>query len=133
MMQTFWKDLRYGKRMLFKNPGFTAATIIAIALGIGANTAIFSVVNMVLLRPLPYHQPDRLIAVWETDTRKVESKLSISYPDFFDWRERNQSLENVAVYHSAAFSMSGEGQPAELSGQIVSAELLDLLHVKPYI
>src|SRR5687768_2278822 len=114
MMQKFWQDLRYGKRLLFKNPGFTAATIIAIALGIGANTAIFSVVNTVLLRPLPYNQPERLVAVWETDIRKAESKVSISYPDFFDWRERNQSLENVAVYRGAAFSMSGKGQPVQL-------------------
>jgi putative ABC transport system permease protein len=132
-MQKFWQDLRYGKRLLFKNPGFTAATIIAIALGIGANTAIFSVVNTVLLRPLPYNQPERLVAVWETDTRKADDKGSISYPDFFDWRERNQSLENIAVYRGAAFSMSGEGQPVQLSGEVVSAELLDLLHVRPHL
>jgi putative ABC transport system permease protein len=132
-MQTLWQDLRYGARTLFKNRSFTAVAIIAIALGIGANTAIFSVVNAVLLRPLPYNEPERLVAVWETDTRKADSKGSISYPNFFDWRERNQSLENVAVYHGAGFSMIGEGNPIQLSGQVVSAEIFDLLHIKPHL
>ena len=132
-MQTLIQDLRYGARMLLKKPGFTAVAIIAIALGIGANTAIFSVVNTVLLRPLPYNEPERLLAVWETDTRKADNKGSISYPNFFDWRERNQSFENVAVYRGAAFSMSGEGQPVQLSGEVVSAEMFDLLDVKPYL
>jgi putative ABC transport system permease protein len=132
-MNSLIQDLRYGARMLLKNRGYTAVAIIAIALGIGANTAIFSVVNAVLLRPLPYDQPQGLVAMWETDTRKADSKGSISYPNFFDWRERNQGFENLAVYHGVGFSMSGEGQPVQLSGEVVSAELFDLLHVQPQL
>ena len=94
-MQTFFQDVRFGARMLFKNRGFTVIAILAIALGIGANTAIFSVVNAVLLRPLPYPAPEQLVAVYETDTRKPNDALnkdSTSYPDFFDWRDQNQSF-----------------------------------------
>jgi predicted permease len=132
-MQSLGQDLRFGARMLFKNRGFTAVAIFAVALGIGANTAIFSVVNAVLLRPLPYDEPQGLVAMWETDTRKAESKGSISYPNFFDWRARNQAFENLAVYHGQNFSMSGEGQPLQLSGEVVSAEIFDLLRVKPLL
>ena len=132
-MQAFWQDVRYGARMLGKNPGFTFIAVLAIALGVGANTAIFSVINAVLLRPLPYQEPEQLVAVYETDTREADSEDSTSYPNFFDWRERNQSFENIAVYRSAAFSLTGEGQPVQLSGQVVTAEIFDLLQVKPHL
>jgi putative ABC transport system permease protein len=132
-MQSLLQDMRYGAKLLFKNPGFTVVAVIAITLGIGANTAIFSVVNAVLLRPLPYHNPEQLVAVWESNTRKADHKMSISYPDFFDWRERNQSFEGIAIYRNANFSMTDKGQPVQLSGQIVSAELFDMLQVRPTV
>jgi len=135
-MQSFWQDLRYGARMLAKNPGFALIAILTLALGIGANTAIFSVVNAVLLRPLPYTEPERLVALGGTDARKSDGPKtanSCSYPDFFDWRERNRSFDSMAAYHSAIFTMTGNGAPAHLSGQVASAELFDVLKAKPYL
>src|SRR5262245_61762068 len=101
-MNAFWQDARYGARMLFKNPGFTLTAILTLALGIGANTAIFSVVNAVLLRPLPYNDPQRLVAVYETDTRKQELRSTFSYPNFFDLRSQGSSFEQVASYHGSS-------------------------------
>ncbi len=135
-MQTFFQDVRFGARMLFKNRSFTVIATLAIALGIGANTAIFSVVNAVLLRPLPYNTPEQLVAVYETDTRKPNDALnkdSTSYPNFFDWREQNQSFENIAIYRGIALSLTGGNTPIQVSGQVVSAEIFDLLHVKPLL
>ena len=135
-MQTFFQDLRFGARMLFKNRSFTVIATLAIALGIGANTAIFSVVNAVLLRPLPYPAPQQLVAVYGTDTRKPDNSLnkdSTSYPDFFDWRDQNQSFENIAAYRGIALSLTGGDMPIQVSGQVVSAEIFDLLHVKPLL
>src|SRR5262245_32142233 len=125
-----WQDLRYGARTLVKNSGFTLIAVLTLALGIGANTAIFSVVNAVLLRPLPYPEPERLVAIDGTDARGPEGPKrfdSCSYPDFFDWRERNQPFDSMASYHSVTFTMTGNGAPTHLSGQVVSAELFDVL------
>src|SRR5215470_5712196 len=131
-----WQDLRYGARTLVKNSGFTLIAVLTLALGIGANTAIFSVVNAVLLRPLPYTEPERLVFIGGADARNPEGpKLtdSCSYPNFFDWRERNQSFDSMAAYHSATLTMTGNEAPALLSGQVVSAELFDVLKAKPYL
>src|SRR5262245_34059515 len=147
-----WQDLRYGARTLVKNSGFTLIAVLTLALGIGANTAIFSVVNAVLLRPLPYAEPERLVFIGGADARNPEGpKLTdaCSYPDFFDWRERNQSFDSMAVYHSATFTMtgtmtgkmtgtrtgprSGNDAPTLRSGQVVSAELFDVLKARPYL
>jgi putative ABC transport system permease protein len=139
-LEDLWQDLRFGARMLVKNPGFTFIAVITLALGIGANTAIFSVVNTVLLRPLPYTEPERLVAIGWTEERKPEGRQmddACSYPDFFDWRERNQSFDSMAVYHSATFTMTGamtgNDTPSHLNGQVVSAELFDTLKAKPYL
>jgi putative ABC transport system permease protein len=132
-MNTLWQDLRYALRMLRKHPGFTVIAVLTLSLGIGANTAIFSVVNAVLLRPLPYDEPERLVTIGGTDARNPGMKNSSSYPDFFDYRERNRSFEAIAVYHNATFTVTGNDAPAHLSGQVVSAELFDLLKTKPYL
>lgn len=132
-MQTLWQDLRYGARMLMKKPGFTLIAVLTLALGIGATTAIFSVVNAVLLRPLPYAEPEQLVAVGGTDARKPGVKESSSYPDFFDWRTRNQSFEAIAAYHSTTLTLTGTDVPAHLSGQVVTAELFDVLKMQPLL
>jgi putative ABC transport system permease protein len=133
MIADLWQDLRYGARMLRKNPGFTLIAMLTLALGIGANAAIFSVVNAVLLRPLAFSEPERLLAVGSAQTHSPGVKGSISYPDFFDWRERNRSLAGLAVYQSAALTLTGTDAPANLTGQIVSAELFEVLGASPHL
>src|SRR5262245_56241343 len=97
-MTTLFKDIRYGIRSLLKRPGFTAIAVITLALGIGANTAIFTVVNSLLLRPLPFKEPDRLVQVWEANTKRGRNTIQASYPNFADWRDQNQVFEQIAAY-----------------------------------
>jgi predicted permease len=128
-------DIRYGFRQLIKHPAFTIIAILTLALGIGANTAIFSVVNAVLLKPLPFPEPEQLIAIGMTDTRqKGETNLnSLSYPDFFDFRDQNRTLASSAVYRDRSFALSGEEGATSLRGQKVSAEFFDVIGIKPAI
>src|SRR6266850_1086724 len=111
-METFLQDIRYGIRMLLKSPGVSIIATIALALGIGANTAIFSVVNAVLLRPLPFPESERLLAVFETDQQRGQLSGSYSYPNFLDLRTQNTVFERLASYHSGDFIMTGRGEPA---------------------
>ena len=126
-------DIRYGLRQLIKHPAFTIIAILTLALGIGANTAIFSVVNAVLLKPLPFPEPDQLIAVGMTDTRqKGETNLnSLSYPDFFDFRDQNRTLTSMAVYRDRSFALTSEEGATSLHGAKVSAQFFDVLGIKP--
>lgn len=117
-MGTLLQDFRYGLRMLVKSPGFTAVAVIALALGIGANTAIFSVVNAVLLRPLPYTDPSRLVIMWE---KAATQDTSVSYPNFLDWREQNQSFQEITASRRDSFNLIGTGEPERLAGRLVSA------------
>src|SRR5438132_1000345 len=106
-MYTLWQDLRYGARMLFKTPSVSVIVILALALGIGANTAIFSVINSVLLRPLPYDQADRLLFLNERS--KVLDEMSISYPNFTAWRNENHVFEKIGVYNRGSYNLTGYG------------------------
>src|SRR5215471_18648999 len=127
-MQTLWQDIRYGLRMLRKNAGFTAVVVVTLALGIGANTALFSIVNGVLLNPLPFQQPDRLVSLY---TRTPEfTRASISYPNFLDWRRDNHSFSALAAFRGEDFNLSGIGDAQRVSANMVSAEFFPILGVK---
>src|ERR671912_2113852 len=103
MLGEFWQDLRYGLRMLLKNPGFTVVAVIALALGIGAISAIFSVVNTVLLRPLPYKDPERLVMVWEDRTKRGYPRDTPAAGNFTEWRDQNQVFEGMAAIADLSF------------------------------
>jgi putative ABC transport system permease protein len=111
-MNTLWQDLCYGARMLLKKPGFTLIAIGAIALGIGANTAIFSVVNAALLRPLPYEESERLVVLYETNPQQGRDEVDVSYPNFADWRAQSQSFEQLAALLSGGMVLTGKDEPA---------------------
>ena len=128
---SLWQDIKYGFRMLMKAPSVSIVATIALALGIGANTAIFSVVNAVLLRPLPYPNSDELMSVFERDDTKGVVKGSYSYPNFFDLREQNHSFEHIAAYHDGDFIMTGQGDPVRLQGGVVTVDLFSVLKVTP--
>src|SRR5687768_1836107 len=130
-MQTLLQDIRFGLRMLLKSPSITVVATIALALGIGANTAIFSVVNAVLLRPLPFPDPDSLVAIFETNPQRGQLRGSHSFPNFFDLRAQNSVFERVSAYHRGHFIMTRRGEPARLKGAVVTADLLPLLGVQP--
>ena len=118
-MGTFVKDLRYGLRMMAKNPGFTAVAVLTLALGIGVSTTLFSVVNGVLLNPLPYPQPDRLVALY---SRTADSpRWSIPYPNFLDWVRDNRSFSALAAYREEDYNLTGMGEPERVAGEMVSA------------
>jgi putative ABC transport system permease protein len=130
-MNTVWQDLRYGARMLLKNPGITFVVILALALGIGANTAIFSVVDAVLLRPLPYYESDRLVFLNETS--KTMDEISVSYPNFTDWRNQNQVFEKIGVYNRSSYNLTGAGEAERIVTGQVSADMFAALRVNAAI
>ncbi|MFL6584250.1 MAG: ABC transporter permease [Chthoniobacterales bacterium] len=126
-------DLRFALRQLFKNPGFTIIAVLTLALGIGANTAIFSVVNALLLKPLPFPQPQQLVALGMTDSRQKERKElgSLSYPDFFDFRTQNRSFTAIALQRTRTFALTNENGATSGLGAKVSADFFDVIGVKP--
>ena len=132
-MGTFLQDLRYAARMLAKNPGFTFVAVLALALGIGANSAIFSVVNAVLLRPLPFDNADRIVTPWGRAEEGGSRRTNLSYPDFLDWRDQSQTFEYLAAYNTAGALLGGGDEPEPIYGAVVSADLLPLLNVKPLL
>jgi len=127
------QDLHYGVRMLVKNPSFTIVAVLALALGIGANSAIFSVVNTVLLRPLPYKNPGRLVMLWEEATHLGFPKNTPSPANFIDWRAQNTVFEAMAAMVERSFNLTGVGEPERFDGRRVSANLFDLLGVQPQL
>src|ERR1043166_8177988 len=120
-METIVQDVRFGFRSLLKRPGFTFVALITLALGIGANTAIFSVVNAVLLRPLPFTNPDRVMMVWERRANSREANLPVSGRECVAWRERSQTFAALVLFHLEAFNLTGRGDPITVSGARVSA------------
>ena len=128
-MGTLLQDLRYAVRMLVKSPGFTAIAVLTLALGIGANTALFSVVNGVLLNPLPYPQPNQLVALYSRTTQFSQS--SISYPNFLDWQRDNRSFALLGAYRGDDFNLTGSGEAQRLKAEMVSADFFQILGVQP--
>ena len=128
---SFLQDLRYGARMLRKNPGFTAVAVLTLALGIGANTAMFSVINAVLLRPLPYTNPQQLLVLQELSPSV--GVHSPSYPDFLDWRKQSKTMPQMAALNNRSFNLSGVAQPENINGYAVSPNCLSLFGVRPIL
>src|SRR6266568_654024 len=130
-MATLVQDVKYGLRMLVKNPVFTAVAVLTLALGIGANTAVFSVVNTVLLKPLPYTDPDRLMTVESLDTRHGPAPDPLSYPDFFDFRARNHVFDHLVTSRDTNMILTGAGEPVQLDTEMVTWDLFSALGLRP--
>jgi predicted permease len=128
-VESVWADVKFALRQMRKSPGFAAVVIVTLALGIGANTTVFSIVDAVLLRPLPYAQPERLVQV--TSRQAGGAGLSVCYPDFFDWRAQNHSFEHMVSYHDGSMTLTGVERAMHLEGETVSWELLPLLGASP--
>ncbi len=128
--ETLMQDIRYGARTLRKSPGFTFVAVLTLALGIGANTAIFSVINAVLLRPLPFKDPDRLVQLWETEA--APGNFPLTGPDYLDWQEQNRTLESSALFTwPRSFNASGAGEAQPVSGVNTQANFFTVLGVAP--
>ncbi len=137
-MTTLLQDLRFGWRMLVKNPGFTAIAVVTLALGIGANTTIFSVINATLLKPLPYPDTNRLVLVWENSVREPGNLSIVSAPNYWDWQRQNHVFENMALCDSSGkgYNLSASGidtEPEQVPGLRVSASFFQVLGIKPFL
>ncbi|HET6853158.1 MAG TPA: ABC transporter permease [Pyrinomonadaceae bacterium] len=134
LVENILRDVSYSVRVLLKNYAFTIVVILTLALGIGANTAIFSFANGILLRPLPYPQSDRLAVLDETALKRGIDSMSVSYPNFLDWREQNTVFEDIgAHYGTSRFSLIGAGEPIVIRGSYISHGLLEILRVSPQL
>ncbi|MGC2448701.1 MAG: ABC transporter permease, partial [Candidatus Sulfotelmatobacter sp.] len=130
MFNNLTQDILYALRQLRKNPGFAAVAVITLALGIGANTAVFSVIDAVMLRPLPYYQPERLIEAQSSENHEFDA-FDVSYPDFFDWRSQNHTLDHLVSYHDMQYTLTGLDRPLQVDAEVVSWDLLPALGVRP--
>src|ERR1051325_11460642 len=127
------QDIRYGIRMLLKHPSFTIVAVITLALGIGANTAIFSLVNSILLRPLPFREPDRLVRMLQASPKLGLASWGLSQADFAAYREQNRTFESIAIYNTAATNLTGAGEPERLPIAIVTADFFKVFGVNPLL
>jgi len=132
-LETLGKDLRYGVRMLFKSPGFALVAVLTLALGIGANTAIFSVVDAMLLRPLPYPEPDRLVRIWESSLKLHSPRNVVNPRNFLDWRDQSHSFEAMAAVVDHMTNLNVNGHPMAVQSLTVSPEFFSILHVPPFL
>jgi putative ABC transport system permease protein len=133
MLGNLWQDLRYGLRLIRKNPGFSLVVVLTLAVGIGANTAIFSVVNAVMWRSLPFKDPDRLVRINESNPERGWPIFSASHPNFLDWRERNQTFDAMAATSGASATIGTSGEIEIVRGSAVSVDFLDVLGTSPLI
>lgn len=130
-MHTYWQDLRYGARMLLRNPAVSAVAVVTLALGIGANTATFSIVNAVILRPLPYQNPDRLVSLWTNVPE--HGRWPITPGNFVDWKNQNTVFENMAAFSPSTVTLTGDGEPVQMMGANTSAGYFAVVGVEPMI
>src|SRR5215471_17993626 len=132
-MNGFIQDLRYASRTFTNNPAFTIVAVLTLALGIGANSSIFSLINAVLLRPLPFKEPDRLISVWERRASSNDANLPISGHEFVAWHEQSSSFDKLAIIRGDGLTLTGAGDPISVSVLRVSAEFFSVLDVSPIL
>jgi putative ABC transport system permease protein len=130
MMTGIFRDLSFAFRSFLKKPGFILLAILALSAGIGINTAIFSVVHAVLIQPLPYKNPDKILLLWESSP---QMETSVSYPNFLDWKAQNKVFESMAAFRRDSFNLSGVSEPERLQGRMISAEFLHVLGVSPQL
>src|SRR6185369_5146621 len=130
-METLLRDLRYAIRASLKKPAFIAIVVLALAIGIGANTAIFSVVNAILLRPLPFKNPDRIVMVWMNNGKLKVDQDWHSYPNYVDYREQSSTFEEIAAFNDRSFNLTGTGEPVRVIGAWSTANLFSVLGVDP--
>jgi len=133
LLDSILQDLRYGARTLRKNPWFTAVAVLTLALGIGANAAVFSLVDTILLHPLPYHAPEELVVVSETLPKQSNDEVGVAPAEYFDYRAANQVFSQTAAYENEGFNLTGEGTPLRVNAARLSASAFSLLGVKPRI
>src|SRR5882724_8951299 len=126
-------DLRYTVRMLRKSPLFTLAIVLTVALGIGANTAIFSVVNAVMLRPLPYEQPDRLVWIAEKNDKLNLPTFAASVLNYLSWKEQSRAFDRLAAFGFTSFNLTGDGDPEQFTGGNITPSLFPLLGLEPLL
>lgn len=132
-METLMQDIRYALRVIINNPAFSIIAVLALALGIGATSAIFSVVNAVVLRPLPYKNPDRLMTLWEQSLQRNVPEMPISYANYKDWVEQNQVFDHIAIFSFTGLNLAGTGEPERVFGVRAAASLFPLLQVNPML
>jgi putative ABC transport system permease protein len=132
-MDTLWQDLRYGVRMLRRNPGFAAVAILTLAIGIGANIVIFSVVNGILLKPLPFPDSHRVVTIWETDANRNVTRGTASAAEFLDWRDMNHVFQELSCWRALYFTITGGGEPERVWGSQVSGNFFRMLRVTPIL
>lgn len=132
-IETLLQDLRYGLRQLRRYPAFTCVAIATLALGIGANTAIFSVIDAVLLNPLPYPNASRLVMIWEQNPERGWFHNIVSAADFVDWRKQNHVFTQMAAIEDVSYDINGTGEPMEVQGEQVSADFFTVLGVRPLL
>jgi predicted permease len=133
MIADLWQDLRFGARMLLKTPGFTLVVVATLALGIGVNTAVYSVVDAVLFRPLPFASPDRLVEIWQQDANRQYAYPGLRWDAFQEWRSQTNLFERVEAYSQGSFTLTGGGEPETISAPAVSSGLFAMLGVNPQI
>ena len=132
-LSTLVRDFAYGARLLIARPAFTAIAVITLALGIGANTAIFSIVNVLFLKPLPFPQAERLVMTWETDARDPEDVSIVSAPNWTDWQRQSTSFADMAIWENLRFNLSGDAEPEQVFGMRASSGLFPMLGLLPQL